>query len=695
MFELPKIGKKAIELPHFPTAHQAFIFRAYEYFPPEKIADILGTTPENIIRAAGELGLPDFPQREKWIKNGYITIIKRMWHILPFEQLLALLDMAEDTFAFVLRQEDFLDIKLSDKPECERVEWRELTAEEAEKTAQIKKDIEKLDFSGVQPFEFSYNVPELSFEGEAVFETRMIYLFSGLYQNAFDVDSEEYCSDELLEAYKKLGINGIWTQGVLSQLTEFEFAPEISKGYEKRLERMKKFAERLSRYSIKLYLYINEPRFMPEEFFESYPTLKGHIPWDGNACLCTSSEEVQKYLKNSIAAICRAVPKLGGFFTITRSENPTNCHSHSGENGVYCNCPRCKNKTVEEVISETIKCMVSGAHSVDSRIKFFVWSWGWNESAEKIIRMLPEDVILLSQSELHIPFNIGGVEDRVVDYSMSITGPGEHAKNEWRLANECGLETAAKVQINTTWEASTVPALPVAPTVQRHIENLKNENVRHLLLSWTLGGYPGMNIAYAAKYFYEHCKIEDFDDTSILAQHDFAEAFREFPFNIEVLYRGPQNSGPANLLFEKPTGYKATMTCFAYDDLDSWRSIYPVDIFEQQFKKLCSGWEKGFEKLGKDTNNETLVMAQAAYCLFKSSLNQIRFIRARDENRKNDAACIAREELETAKTMLGLMNKNAAIGFEAANHYYFSKGQLAEKILNCNYIIKQFGEEHI
>ena len=80
MFELPKIGKKAIELPHFPTAHQAFIFRAYEYFPPEKIADILGTTPENIIRAAGELGLPDFPQREKWIKNGYITIIKRMWH---------------------------------------------------------------------------------------------------------------------------------------------------------------------------------------------------------------------------------------------------------------------------------------------------------------------------------------------------------------------------------------------------------------------------------------------------------------------------------------------------------------------------------------------------------------------------------------------------------------------------------------
>lgn len=35
--------------------------------------------------------------------------------------------------------------------------------------------------------------------------------------------------------------------------------------------------------------------------------------------------------------------------------------------------------------------------------------------------------------------------------------------------------------------------------------------------------------------------------------------------------------------------------------------------------------------------------------------------------------------------MLDQMNKNAAIGYEAANHYYFSKGQIIEKILNCRY----------
>ena len=85
-------------------------------------------------------------------------------------------------------------------------------------------------------------------------------------------------------------------------------------------------------------------------------------------------------------------------------------------------------------------------------------------------------------------------------------------------------------------------------------------------------------------------------------------------------------------------------------------------------------------------------MARATYGLFYSSLNQIRFIRARDEERYADAAAIAREELDVAKDMLSLMNKNAAIGYEAANHYYFSKGQIAEKIINCHYIMRVFSK---
>ena len=296
----------------------------------------------------------------------------------------------------------------------------------------------------------------------------------------------------------------------------------------------------------------------------------------------------------------------------------------------------------------------------------------------------------MSQSEHGIPFNIGGCHGNVVDYSMGIIGPGDHAKREWKIARECGLQTAAKVQINTTWEASTSPAIPVAPLIAEHIKGIKNEGVRHLLLSWTLGGYPNENIATAAQYFYQDCSYSFENQPTFLAQKEFSKAFREFPFHKYVLYKGPQNAGPSNLLFEKPTGYTATMTCFAYDDLETWRQIYPADVFENQFEKLCAGWEKGLSLLPENDESEISVMAKACYCLFRSSLNQIRFVRARDSGGADKCKDAAKSELEIAKQMLTLMNKNAAIGFEAANHYYFSKLQLAEKILNCHYIIEKF-----
>ena len=232
--------------------------------------------------------------------------------------------------------------------------------------------------------------------------------------------------------------------------------------------------------------------------------------------------------------------------------------------------------------------------------------------------------------------------------------------------------------------------MPVFPIVEKHIRDIQAEGVQHLMLSWTLGGYPSINIADAAKYFYEECEIPEESEAIGKAAELFADAFKEFPFKKETLYRGPQNAGPSTLLFDEPTGYKATMTCYAYDDLEQWRSVYPVDIFEDQFRKLCDKWEEGLKILENEPESETVIMAEGAYCLFKASLNQIRFIRARDAGDNATALAAVEAELAVTKQMLELMNKNASIGFEAANHSYFSTGQLAEKIVNCKYLIEQY-----
>ena len=692
MFSLPKEEKQAIHFPHFPSRLQSFVFRASEFFSAKKLAEVLKTSEENVVKVAESMGIRKFEDSDSWLKKGYITIIRRLWHILPYSQLLELLETDEHSLAVVLREEDFLDIKLGSKPICEPITYRELTRDEVLAALPIKELMESLPTENVRPFDFKYEKPTIKFHGDAKFDTRMIYAFSGLYLKAFDVDSREYCPDEMLEAYANLGVNGIWAQAVLFQLTEFPFDKSISEGYEKRLQNMKDFSERLEKYGLKLYLYLNEPRPMNEAFFERYPHLRGHKESEDHVCMCTSVPEVQDYIENAVEKICREVKNLGGFFTITRSENLTNCYSHSfatKDRPAYTtSCPNCSKRKPEDVIAEVNAIIARGAHKVDPNIKVMAWSWRWEEKNIEIIKKLPKDVILLSQSELDIPYEIGGVRGNVLDYSISIVGPGERAKKEWQTAKARGLETGAKVQINTSWEAPTTPAIPVYDKIDEHMKGLSEEGVRHMLLSWTLGGYPSLNIMNIAKYFYEGCSLPEVSPKIKEAAKLFSDAFSEFPFYIDTLYQGPFGAGPSNLLFPVETGYKATMTCFSYDDTESWRSIYPEDVFISQIEKLTEKWEQGILLLQNEKDSETKIMGEAAYCLFSSSLNQLRFYKARREGDKSEMIENAKKEKRLAEKMLSLMEKNAAIGYEAANHYYFSKGQIKEKIINCDHIIR-------
>ena len=243
------------------------------------------------------------------------------------------------------------------------------------------------------------------------------------------------------------------------------------------------------------------------------------------------------------------------------------------------------------------------------------------------------------------------------------------------------------MQVNTSWEASTCPALPVYPLIEEHVRRLKDAGVSNIMLSWTLGGYPSLSIAHAAKYFFEHCDFPQMSDNVKRASALFSEAFEEFPFHLLTLYFGPQNAGPSSLLFEEKTDYRATMTCYAYDDIEAWRQIYPADVFEDQFAKLCNKWQSGLELLTEE-EGEVKIMAHTAYLLFRSSLDQLRFYRAREAKDHAQMLVSVKCELQNAEEMLALMLSEPAVGFEAANHYYFSRGQLAEKILNCHYLIE-------
>ena len=126
-----------------------------------------------------------------------------------------------------------------------------------------------------------------------------------------------------------------------------------------------------------------------------------------------------------------------------------------------------------------------------------------------------------------------------------------------------------------------------------------------------------------------------------------------------------------------------TMTCYSYDALDSWRAIYPREVYAEQWRMLSEGWSAGVALLEGMPDCEFVQMAKAADAIFASCYAQVRFILAREQGDTETMRKIAAEEQQNALDLYVLMQKNPRIGYEAANHYYYNKGMLAEKVISC------------
>jgi hypothetical protein len=86
------------------------------------MAEVLKTSPENVLELGLAMGLPDKPQlTSDQLRRIYILVIRQNWHLLPVPQLIQLLGWTRQKFEFTLKEDDFLSVKLGPKPECARV----------------------------------------------------------------------------------------------------------------------------------------------------------------------------------------------------------------------------------------------------------------------------------------------------------------------------------------------------------------------------------------------------------------------------------------------------------------------------------------------------------------------------------------------------------------------------------------------
>jgi hypothetical protein len=735
IFLLPSVGladlpvgssPQALKFPHFPTAAHTFIFRNWNVVETSRLAKILGTTPEKIRAAAADMGLGAEELIPPMYKARlYLSVIRRNWHLLPYEQLLTLLDMTEAELEHTLREDDFLFVKLGNlKPKCEALKWTEPTPEVQKRCAEIRGLVQK-EFApamgGPSEPRFAFleqfhkpvgDITPRQAPANATVPLRYIYSYFAVYGDPLSDPSLDPYPDGLLAKLSEIGVNGVWLHVVLRQLAPDPSFPEFGAGHEKRLAALAKLVERAKRFNIGIYLYMNEPRAMPAAFFKDRPQMAG-VREGGYVAMCTSNPMVRQWMANSLAHVFSSVPDLGGVFTISASENLTSCASHYQQR----TCPHCKNRSGAEIIAEVNSVIESGVHRSAPNAKVIAWDWGWQDAdAPAIIKALPKSVWLQSVSEWSIPINRGGVKAAVGEYSISTVGPGPRATRHWQIAREAGLKTVAKIQANNTWELSAVPALPVLDLVAEHATNLNSANIDGMLLSWTLGGYPSANLDLLRRFDMVPRPTKD-DALNSLARDrygvegaplarkawtTFSESFREYPFDGNVIYNAPIQLGPANLFYAGRTNYGATMVGLPYDDVKGWCGPYPPPILAEQFEKVAGGFKSALVDLAAAVDKAPperaaeakadLRVAHAAQIHFQSVANQVRFVLARDSAAPDRVAKLEqllRDEAELAKQLFSLTRADSRIGFEASNQYYYLPQDLMEKVINCDYIASQ------
>lgn len=723
--------KEAIDYDYFPHRQYTFVWRNWTVVPKDKIAQILSTSVENVEALATSMGLPAEQSVEpEWATTrGYITVLRRNWHLLPYEQLTQLLGMSREELKFRLIEDDFLFTKLGKiKPYCQPLSYVEPTVEMKAHATRIASEVapfmstlaaQEPRFGFVREFEQVGRSKKNKVENQDGFELRMIFpYFAAFGDPLLDHELTTY-PEELFRRLSDVGVNGIWVHSVLRMMVE----PD-DKGFPgderaaERIEGLQLLVNRAAKYGIKIYLYVNEPRALEPEFFTSTEQRKaygGAIKGDLQA-FCPSNPEVLAWLTRSMESLFSQVKGLGGVFTITASENLTTCVSHNNQHL----CENCKDADYEELIASVTAAIEKGVHNAAPDAKVIAWDWGWPEaSCEEIINRLPKQCWLMSVSEWSMPINRGGIESIIGEYSISTVGPGPRATRNWEYARQAGLKTVAKVQVNSTWELSIVPAIPALDLVAQHTENLSKQSVNGVMLSWSLGGYPSENLKLFQSFNRGENADEVLKDLAMAEYGDKAaalvrdawracsESFKEYPYHSGVVYFGPQHMGPSNPLLIKPSGFHSTMVGQPHDDLDKWRAVYPTKVWIQQMERSAAGFAEGVKLLAKarevvDEQHRAQLeslyrRAEAVRIHLQSAAEQGRFVEARNNYyfarnsaTRNEYIKIMREACAAEKKhitdALQVVTRDSSIGYESSNHYFYVPIDLVEAYISILHV---------
>ena len=711
------------------SAFHRFIIRNNGLLPAADIAAYLGVSADAVKSWIERLGLPEMEVVHR--ERAFPLVLRRNHDLLSEEQIARLLGIPVDVCHKTTQEMDFLDIKLGARPEeLPRIEPNAPGLEaEAERfracCGHYLDDYREWD----RPFGFleelgrveeRFDSPAAS--GESSLKTRIMHSYTGSHGD-FLLTGEDFYSEGILSRLRNRGINAGWMPALLRDLAPSKVFPELGEGHEVRIDNLRKQAQKAARYGVRIFLYLNEPRFMPESFFANYPDSKG-MPWvkPGYFGLCTSDSRVRDWLREAAESVFRAVPELGGVLLITASENRTNCYSHAVRPADAVNdaldlteapgvCPRCAARGVAPVLADTANILSEAARSVGSQAEVVQWLWGWevNMPAAEVkhaIAHLSPDVTVMVDWAKHTRFSLFGREATIGEYTLAYVKPSDFAREIIETARTQGRRTMAKCALVTTVEMNALPYLPALTNVETLLKELRASGVDGFFGCWIFGAYPGRNMELAAFAHEEHparsLALKYYDDgaeDALAAWRLFSEGMRYYPTTVPVLYCSAVNPGPGIRFSLTPEPWRHGMVAMASERLDEISEPFGPEIMSKGFRKAAECFAEGLKRLDaaitrsanplyREENRRDYAISEACMRHMLSAANYTDFILARnwwldkprDGELRSSLIELMKDEMANAEAMLALAKRDSRIGYEGSIGYFYTPIEIIEKI---------------
>lgn len=545
------------------------------------------------------------------------------------------------------------------------------------------------------------------------------------------LDDVDYYPPNYLNRIAHDGVNALWLTIEFRNICKTSLTSAVDPDRERRLEKLRTTVEKCGRYGIKVFVFCIEPRVMDPDnpLLLDHPELGSKSSFGSSLLFCPFSEAAQTYLYEAVHDIFTQVPGLGGLINISFGERPTTCLSAADENW-QVTCPICAQKAPGENLRASLSAMERGMHDANPDAKLISWLYvpgngtGVQRSTDPLVdiaRRTPPGVICQYNFESDGAKMQLGKERRAGDYWLSYIGPSDIFRKVALAAMDGDVEMGAKLQACNSFEASTVPYIPVPGNLYRKYGEMRRLGVTSVMQCWYMGNMPSLMHRAAASVlpFAPEGLTEDafllelarrdwgpvHADRVVRAWKLFADAYDHYPITNAFQYYGPVTDGIVWPLHLKPAHKNLSPVwklefppsgdrigeCFAGD------FTYPEVL--ELLKNVSDGWQAGLNELreleplyaNNPERQRDLAVARALGIQFRTGFNILRFYDLR-ERLLYDAAApkaellaqlreIAEEEIVNATTMADLCAVNPFLGFQAeAEGYTYFPGELQWRV---------------